>query len=448
MDFQGFKEAVIAQCKKLGIEEYELYYQTGESISVGVFQQEVNQFTAAKDGGVCFRCIVDGKMGYASTEALDPQEAVRVVETAVDNARVLESKDPVFLGEGGQCYEKLERELYPLPATEELIAAALDTQKMLYAADSMVVDGTSVQTLCERSEISIFNSKGLDLSYVNHVAGVVAVAVVSDGTQMSNDAQIKLGQLDTIDRAALAEKAAAEAVVKLGGESVPTGVYPVVFSPEAMADLLSTFRGIFSARRVQKGLSKLADMEGKAVASELVTVVDDPFHPQSPMPIPFDAEGTPTRRKAVVEKGVLQTLLYDLETANLAQKQTTGNAARGSYKSSVDIQPFSMYLASGTDTPEQVLEKAGNGVYIDQVTGLHAGANTVSGDLSLQSGGYLIENGKKTHRVKGFTVAGNFYELLKNITALGNDSHLPAPLGMTAFGAPTTLVQGLTVAGK
>lgn len=448
MDIILFKEAVIARCRETGITEYELYYQTAESTSVGVFQQEVDRFTGCVEGGVCFRCIVDGKMGYASTEELSRAEAIRLVDAAVDNAMALESVDPVFLGEGGQVYETLDRALYQIPTTEELIAAALDTQKALYAADPKVVDGTSTQALCERTEISIYDSKGLDLNYVNHVAGLVAVAVVSDGTQMANDAQIRLARLDTIDRTAMASKAVEGAISKLGGEPAPTGVYPVVFSPEAMADLLQTYQGIFSARRAQKGLSRLSKAEGTPVASEVVTIVDDPFHPDNPMPIPFDAEGSPTRRKNVVEKGVLRTLLYDLETANLAGKSTTGNAAKASYRSPVGIRPFSMYIASGTDTEAELLAKAGDGVYIDSVTGLHAGANTVSGDFSLQSEGYLIRGGRKTQRVKSFTVAGNFYDLLKNITAVADDSHLPQPLGMTAFGAPSTLVEGLSIAGK
>lgn len=448
MNYQRFKEAVLRRCEALGIEEYELYYQTGESTSVGVFQQEVDRFTSAVEGGVCFRCIVDGKMGYASTEAMEEAEAARLVDAAVDGAKVLETTDPVFLGEGGQVYETMDRPCYPLPTTEALIDAALDTQKKLYAADPKVIDGTSAQAIREQMTIGICNSKGLDLSYVNHVAGVVAVAVVSDGAQMANDAAIRLGQLDTIPIQEVAVKAAQGACRKLGGEPAPTGKYPVVFSPEAMADLLQTYQSIFSARAAQKGLSKLADREGAVIASPVVTIVDDPFHPESPMPIPFDAEGSPTHRKNVVEQGVLKTLLYDLETANKAGKATTGNAAKGSYKSAVGIRPFTMYLAGGDQTPEQLLEAVGEGVYIDDLAGLHAGANTVSGDFSLQSAGFLIRDGKKTDRVKGFTVAGNFYELLENITAVANDSHLPMALGMTAFGAPTTLVEGLSVAGK
>lgn len=448
MDFQSFKEAVIARCAELGIAEYELYYQTAESTCVGVFQHEINQFTSAVEGGVCFRCIFNGKMGYASTENMSVEQAAAVVAKAVDNAANLETEDPVFLGEGGQQYEHLEQRVYDLPRTDALIAAVLDTQEQIYAAHPAVIDGSSTQGISERSEIGIFNSKGLDLNYVNQIAGLVVAAVVSDGQEMANDHQIKLGKLDSIDRKALAEKAVQTALSKMGGEVAPTGVYPVVFAPEAMAALLRSFSGIFSSETAQKGLSKLADSEGQSIASPAVTIVDDPFHPENPMPIHFDAEGSPTRCKKVVERGVLNTLLYNLKTANIAGKKTTGNASKGGYNAPVAVRPFTMYLASGEFTTEELLQKAGNGVYIDTLEGLHAGANPISGDFSLQSAGYMIEGGKKTTHVKSFTVAGNFYELLKNVTAVSNQVELPRAMGMTAFGAPAVLVEKLSIAGK
>ena len=448
MDFNSFKDAVLTRCREKGLTEYELYYETCQSTSVSVFRQEIDRFTGSVDGGVCYRCLIGGRMGYASTEELTAQEAARIVDAAADNAATLESEDPDYLGEGGQSYRPLDRALYPLPSTQELIDTALDAQKRLYAADERVVDGSTTQTLLERSELRIWNSRGLDLSYVNHIAGLISVAVVSDGTQKANAAQIRLGRLDRIDRDAVVAEAVGKALDKLGGEPAPTGNCPVVFSPKAMAALLQTYSGIFSARRARKGLSKLAGREGEPVAAPCVTVLDDPFHPDSPCPVPFDAEGSPTCEKTVIREGVLETLLYDLQTANATGHITTGNAAKGSYKSPVGIRPFSMYLASGPHTVEELLAQAGDGVYIDQVTGLHAGANTVSGDFSLQSEGFLIRGGKLTDHVKSFTVAGSFYELLKDITALADDSHLQDPLGPTAFGAPTTLVRGLSIAGK
>ena len=173
--------------------------------------------------------------------------------------------------------------------------------------------------------------------------------------------------------------------------------------------------------------------------------MDDPAYPGSFLQRSFDAEGSPAFRKNIIEGGRLNTLLYDLKNAALAGKETTGNAAKGNYDSPVGIRPFTLYLAAGSCTEEELLNRAGNGVYINSLGGLHAGANPVSGDFSLQSAGFLIEDGKKTSRVKSFTVAGNFYELLKNITCAAENLEFP---GMGTVGSPSVLVQGLSIAGK
>ena len=448
MDFNGFKQIVIEKCAQLGIEEYELYYQSAASTSVSAFQHEINQFTGATEGGVCLRCIVDGKMGYASTEALTAQQAERIVEKAAENATVLESEEQVFLCEGGQTYIPLEEKKGAMPTTEEMINKVLATQEKLYAADPAVIDGCQTQGVAESCEIAIYNSKGLDLHSKTDLTGLVVVAVVTDGQEMANDYQIKLGALDAIDTEKLTEKAAKTALRKLGGEVAPTGQYPVVFDPEAMSDLLQTFASVFSSEAAQKGLSRFADQEGRVVAAETVTLMDDPFHPGSPVPMGFDAEGSPTYTKAIIEKGKLNTLLYNLKTAAVAGKVTTGNASKAGYDSAVGVRPFTMYLAAGEVTEEQLLQKAGDGVYINSLGGLHAGANPISGDFSLQSAGFMIENGVKTTAVKSFTVAGNFYELLQNIVCVADNMELPMAMGMTNFGAPSVLVQGLSIAGK
>ncbi len=448
MDFNAFKELVIAQCAAQGVEQYELYYQTEESVSVDTFQHSINEFKSSMGGGVCFRAIVGGKMGYASTELLSAEQAKALVEKAVDNASVLESEEEVFLGEGGQSYDPLPSREYPLPTTEELIAKVLETQEKIYAADPMVIDGCSTTGLFERGEVAIVNSNGLDLSLRTSAAGLVVAGVVSNGTDMANDYQIKLGQIDKIDTDAMISKAISTAKESLGGEVAPTGVYNVVFDPEAMSSLLGVFSSIFSSEAAQKGLSKLANAEGTVIASNVVTLVDDPMHPENPDPMNFDAEGSPTHKKNIIENGELKTLLYNLKTAAVAGKKTTGNASKAGYDAPIGLRPFTMHLAAGNCTEKELLAKAGNGIYIRTVEGLHAGANAVSGDFSLQSTGYMIENGEKTRYVKSFTVAGNFYDVLKNITALSDTVVLPNAMGKTTFGSPCVLVEQLSIAGK
>ena len=445
MNYQEFKSCIIRQCEVLGVKEYELYYQTAESTSVSVYQQEINQFSSALEGGVCFRCIHNGKMGYASTEHLSEKTAAKLVERALDNADHLESEEPVFLTEGGKTYAVLPAANVEIPATDTLVDKVLATQKQLYAADPAVIDGCSTQGVAEKSEIAIFNSRGLDLREETRLVGLVVAAVVSDGSEMANDYQIELGNLDRIDEAALTKKAAKAALAKLGGEPAPTGKYPVVFDPEAMSDLLSTFCSVFSAENARKGLSRLAGKEGENIAAPGVTLVDDPAYPGSFLQRSFDAEGSPAFRKNIIEEGRLNTLLYDLKNAAMAGKETTGNASKANYDSPVGIRPFTLYLEAGQASEEELLKRAGTGVYISSLGGLHAGANPVSGDFSLQSAGFLIEDGKKTSRVKSFTVAGNFYELLKNIVCVEDNLEFP---GMGTVGSPSVWVDGLSVAGK
>ena len=448
MDYQSFKLAVIAEAETCGIAEYELYYQSGTETSVGVFRDEINEFSSSEGGGVCFRCIVNGKMGYASTQALSESEAKAVVRRAADNAANLETEEAVFLCEGGKQYRELTSKPYDLPSTEELIETALAAQKKIYAADPMVIDGSQTQAISERMEIAICNSKGLDLRYENNFSGLVVAAVVSDGKEMADSYEIKLGKLDTIDTDAMAKKAAADAKQQLGGETPVSGAMPVIFNPDAMSSMLGVFSSIFSSENTQKGLSQLGSKEGEVIAAECVTLVDDPFHPQSPAQMNFDGEGCPTYTKNVIEKGVLNTLLYNMKTAAVAGKETTGNASKAGYDSAVGIRPFTMYLQGGEVSEEELLKQAGTGVYVTDLGGLHAGANPISGDFSLQSSGFWIESGEKKAYIKSFTVAGNFYDLLKNIRALADNVTLPRAMGSTAFGAPSVLVDGLSVAGK
>ena len=448
MDFNSFKEAVIAAAKEQGITEYELYYHVSESTSVETFKHEIKEFSNSLDGGVCFRCIVDGKMGYASTEKLSEEQAVSIVSRAAENAAVLETEEKEYLGKGGEDYEPLKLTPYALPTVQEMTDIALKGDELLYAADSTVTDGSAAAVSCGTERMAIYNSNGLDLNYENNMALFIAASVISDGKEMTNSYDIQSGSPAELDISKVVSKAVDDAKSKLNADVAPTGAYPVIFAPDAMTSLLSTFSGIFSSENTQKGLSRLDGKEGEKIAADIVTLVDDPFYKESTMPINFDAEGSPTHTKNVIENGVLKTLLYNLKTADAAGKKTTGNASKSSYDSKVDISPFTMYLAAGELTEEELLKKADNGVYITFLGGLHAGANPITGDFSLQSGGYMIENGVKTKAVKSFTVAGNFYDLLNQITALSDEVKLPGFGGMTAFGSPSVLVEGLTIAGK
>ncbi len=447
MIYTEFKEAVFAHAQALGLKDYELYYTAGESVSVDVFQQQINGFGSTTELGACFRCLIDGKMGYASTSLLSAEEAVRVVEAAMENARTIESEELCFIHPGDAAYAALTPKQVSTPTTEEMISFALELQKTLYATDARVIDGTQCGVSFGTSELAIDNSYGLSLRDSSKMASAVGMVVLQDG-EPYDGYQTEIGSLDTMDKEKIAKKVVEKAANKVGGEVGPTGSFPVLLTPSAMRALMTAFVGVFSAENTQKGLSLLAGKEGQTIAAECVTLMDDPFYADSYAQASFDAEGCATSTKAVIENGVLKTLLHNLKTAHVAGVKTTANASKASYAATVGISPYNFYIVPGEKTQDELLAQMGNGVIVDSFGGLHAGASAVSGDFSLQSTGFLVENGKKGKYIHSFTVAGNFFELLKKIVAVGSDLEMGTPNGNTCLGSPSLLIDQLSLAGK
>ena len=177
-----------------------------------------------------------------------------------------------------------------------------------------------------------------------------------------------------------------------------------------MKAILSTFLSAFYAENAQKGLSLLKGKTGEVIAADCITITDTPFFASNPMKIAFDGEGVPTKEKNVIENGVLKTLLYNLTSAEKDGVETTGNASRSA--ASIGTRAYSFYINPGQMTRDELFAAADNGIYVTEMKGFHAGANAVTGDFSIESAGFLIENGKIGAPIKSFTVAGNFFELL------------------------------------
>jgi len=191
-------------------------------------------------------------------------------------------------------------------------------------------------------------------------------------------------------------------------------------------------------------LSLLKGRVGEVIASEAVTLTDDPLLPGGSATCPFDDEGVPAFTKDVVSRGRLTTLLHNLKTARKDGVRTTGNASKAGYAAPVKVSPSNFYFKPGEKPLAALLEDVGEGLVITELSGTHAGANPVSGDFSLLSKGYRIENGKKGRPVEQITVAGNFYDVLKNVRAFADD--LKFPSGST--GSPSCWVGEMSVAGK
>ncbi len=442
MNFSEIKNIVSEACEKHEVKEYEIYYTVGEDITAETLMQEVSAFSSGLSAKVYFRCLVDGHMGYSSSSCFDAEELEDMVVHAKENAKVIENDDVVMIFKGSESYAKTTAPEPCAVDAAELKKCALELQKATYAADPSVVDGTQSIATSFKSEIYLYNSNGLELSNRVGMTGCYVAAVVNKDGESRDNFEFAEG-IHSDKVAELPKKSVQGALDKIGASEVETGKYSLVINGEQMRSLLAAFSSAFSAKNALLGMSKLAGKEGEKIAADIVNITDDPMREGCPIQTPFDDEGVATYKKTVVENGVLKTMLYDLTTAIKTGKETTGNGRRGG-----NIAPFNFSICAGTRTSEELFAEAGEGIYITGLKGLHAGANAITGDFSVESEGFLIKDGKKASPVKSFTVAGNFFDMLKNIADLSNEVKWGIPGGFTVFGSPDVLIHDMSVAGK
>lgn len=449
MDRQLFIDKLFLAAKEAGISECEAYFAMSDDFSVEVLDGQIKEYSAAITSGVCVRGVYNGKMGYASSEQTDEDAVEMLVNSVKENALLIETDDNTTIFEGSDKYGEINNyneETASVPASVK-IQEAIELEKLVKAQDKRVVRTEGCAYTSMINEKRIVNSKGLDVSYKACMLGAVAVPIVSENDKINYAFSMKYAfDKKEVDIKEIAEKSVRKALAGLNASSVPSGEYRTVFRNDVAAGLLATFSGVFSAENARKGLSLLKGREGEKIASDKVTIIDDPLMEGGFASCPFDAEGVATRTKTVIEAGVLNTLLHNRTTAAAMGKETTGNASKGGYSAPVLVAPTNFYLKGGEKTLDELIEEVGDGLMITDLMGMHSGANQISGDFSLGAKGFRIENGKITTPVEQITVADNFFELLKKIVGVSSDLEFRPGIS-TAIGAPSFFVEKVSVAG-
>jgi PmbA protein len=438
MNMELIRKAVADAAEQFGAAEYELSISSREDTGVSALKKEIDSVSYSRSGSMVVRCVVGGKSGYAASELVTPEAAALIVETACDNATVVDEADQVGLFPGSDHYETSPDACLELPDTDALRERALKLQELAYAASDKIVDGTQSFVSGMNLSQDVMNSAGLQLHYETGLVYQGLMAAVKDGEDAADEFCLTDVSKKTVEETV--QKAVSGALSKLGADTVPSGKYDIIMDSATICSLLQRFADVFSARSAYLKTTQLAGMEGETVGSEALTLIDDPFYPEKFGHCPFDGEGVAVYSKKVIENGRLNTLLYNRMYAKLLGRQTTGNAS-----SATGIEPKGLYIAPGTISNEELLKALGDGLYLTSLQGLHAGANVQSGDFSLQADGFLVEKGVKTAPVKNFTVAGNFFQLLKQVTAVSDE----VKFGVGSdYGAPDVLLSGMAISGK
>lgn len=447
MNMDLFMDKLLACAKAAGIETAEVFCQDGSSFSAEAVEGEIKAYEVSTSCGLSLRGMVNGKMGYSATQAFDDAAIAQLIEGVKESAALVETEEQDEIFQGEKEYPRLKEAETDIDevSAEAKLALCLELEKAAKEADPRVWKVESSTVATNRSTVRLKNSYGLDLKWNDCICYAYATPIAKDGDSTAVGMDIACGKrFDALNAREIGRRSTEEAISQLHGAPVEQGSYRVIIRNDVMSSLLRTFSGIFSAENVQQKMSLLGGKEGTVIASEAVTLMDDPLLENGLHSSPFDAEGSASKTKAVIDKGVLTTLLHSRKTARKQGVETTGNASRGSYASPVRVAPTNFFFKPGEKDLSGLMADMGQGLVITELGGLHSGANPTSGDFSLIAKGYTVKDGLRDQTVEQITVAGNFYEVLRNIRAVGSDLLFPA----SSTGSPSVDVGELQVSGK
>jgi PmbA protein len=435
MTFDQAKDLLLRKARERGV-DVEVLATSERRLSVSVNDGNLDQITHATQGGVGVRAVQGGKVGYASSEALDEASLAWVLDEAIENAGLCGAEGANL--QPGAALGRHDLLGEGLSAEVEAKLAGIQRLEGGLRADPRV-DAVFVATYNEsESQVVIGSTLGADGGYRNGYAYYLASPVMKQGDSVKQGFDFDFSkEFHALDPGRTSQRILDRVGRHLGATPLPTGRYRAYLESEVTATLLALLLFSLSGKTVAEGRSRLADTLGQPIASDLVTIVDDPTLPDGPGSRPFDAEGTPAKRTVLIEDGVLRSFLHNSDTARRTQQANTGHATR-TYSSTLGVGASNLMLRPGAGF---TLDE---GVVVTDLMGVHAGANPITGDVSVQGLGLRVEGGE-TRPVDNFALSFNLFELLKRIDAVGSETRwIPTPI---LASAPMLAIDDVSFAG-
>lgn len=442
-------DRIVRMARSGGADVAECVLRTGAELSARVRLGEPELVEEAATRAAGLRVMRERRVATTSTSDLSEAGLARFVADALELAN-LSQEDP-FAGPAepaalGDPSKAPALELYDasggrLPAAEA-IRVATEGESAARAFDPRITNSEGATFARTAGGSALVLSSGFRFAQAGsyYSLSVVPVAADEGGKNRRGFHWTAKRHLAELQPAAdVGREAARRTLRKLGARTVPTCEAPVVFDPDAARSILGVLAGCVMGSAIWRKSSYLVGREGSRVASDAVTVVDDPLLPRAPGSRAFDGEGLASRRNVVVDGGILRTYLCDSYSARKLGRESTASAARGG-AGGVGASTTNFILQPGTDTNEAIVRGTARGLYVTEMMGF--GFNPVTGDFSRGAGGFWIEGGELAYPVSEVTISLNVDELYKRIDAVGSDLDL-----RTSTASPTIRVGRMTIAG-
>lgn len=434
---------LMAWAKAAGADAADALYVNGESISVAwrMGKQERLESSEGRDLGL--RVFVGQRQAFVSSTDFEPKALRSLATRAVDMARAV-PEDPVcgiapseLIASDWPDLDLDDKRRSSAKALLQLAAEAEDAARAVKG----VTNSEGAEASWGRTSVMLAASNGFSGSYRRAGYSLSCAVLAGEGTGMERDYEWSSAVHfeDLMAASRVGRNAGKFAVRRLSPRKAQSTRVPVVYDRRVAGSLLGHLSSAINGRAVARGTSFLKDKMGAKVFADGIRILDHPHRKRGLGSRPFDAEGLPTKRCAVIEDGELTTWLLDLAAARQLKLAPTGHAARGT---SGPPSPSSsnFYLEKGKCSVEELISDIKSGLFITDLIGF--GVNGVTGDYSRGASGFWIENGTLAWPVSGITVAGNLKDMFLSMTP-ANDLQFKG-----ATNAPSVRIEGMTVAGS
>ena len=414
-------ELLASLARGLGADGWDLVCTRTDSEGVDFAGGKADQLRLQNDRGLGIRIFRDGRPGYASTGRLTRPAIERMVRDAWDHT-FLADPMPVEL-------PKPEAPSAPEPILADPAVESLglpELEKFSAALDRRVRElSDEIEEIPELgAEKTLFRSLFLNSNGVSFSRRVTTVAA-GLGVVLSRNGQTKMGVRTLVRRgpeALDAELLAVESVERgrslLGAKPVESGEWPILFENRIAGALMGMYGSSLHALAAQKGQSRLAGKTGERIASELLTLRDDPHRMDLSGSRLFDSEGVPTRPIVPIEKGILKEWLHCLESAAREGARPTGNGSRGC-SGAAGTSFRNLIVDRGSETRAQLMARHPRMLFVTKLEGA-TGCSAISGELSIGVQGFLVEGGEIVRPVDHVTVSGDWFRMLREIEGVGD----------------------------
>jgi PmbA protein len=446
-ELEGAAQRALTAAMDAGAGDAEAWAEESTSREIRVYEGEVESLSDAGGRGVGVRAFAGERSGYAYGTDLSVDGVRAVGRAAFETAAIADPDEHSGLpGEfGATPLAGLASPEFGSWSTARKVELALAVERAARARRGVTQVESAVYSDAEGS-VALANSRGFTAGYGATQAWAFASAFAGEGADLMTGFGVGIGR----DPAALEPEAiggeAAERALALRGARQPEGRRcPVLLDAFVAASFVGFIGSMLSADAVQRGRSLFAGREGQLVADPALAMADDGTDPDGPASAPFDGEGSPSRRTPVIAEGRLRTFLFDARTASKAGRATTGNARRSSYRTAPSVGTTNLIVRAGEGDLESLARRAGDGLLVTDVAGLHSGVNPVSGTFSVGASGRLIEGGEFGRPVRELTIASDLVSMLRAVSAVGGEARW-VPFG-GGVKTPPILISEMSISG-